>query len=339
MKNLVNSIFKNIRSNIINKNNYKKIDSEISQNYNFISNYGKIKLDTKQYEDLNAKKIKIINTGPFDFNNKIQNKSENSLNYSKESINEIINKETDESYYNEINSILDTLNENKKDNIFSSNEEEIKKINQEHDKSSYGEIESIIDTFNQPKINKVKVESFKNWKNINQKKIEPLTIYESILKRQDSESSNKNPAKNTQKLDIAKNEKDFLTKIKQPTLYEAILEESRHSLLNNQKNQITQRPNNHPNKKRQDFSLYSKINNNKPPEKEEVIANEQKEWQNKKTMIPYLNKFTSPKGIVFNKIEPIRLSKIKGSIASKNYCESEFFKKLLNNKESNIKFR
>ena len=336
MKKLVNSIFNNINRNITIKNNYNKINSEILQSSNFISNnfinnYGKIKLDTKQYDDLNTKKIKIINTGHFDFNNKIQNKSENSLNYSKESINDIINKETDESYYNEINSILDSLNENKKDNIFSSNEEEIKKINQEHNKSSYGEIESIIDTFNQPKINKVKVESVKNLTNINKQTTKPLTIYESIINKQQIKSNNDNPIKTNQKIDRPKNEKYFFKKIKQITLYETILD--------SKKNQIIQRPNNYLNKERQDFSLYSKININKPIEKQETLANKEKEQENKKTMIPYLNKFISQKETLFNRIEPIRLSRIKIQNTSKNYCESELFKKLLNNKESNIKFR
>lgn len=343
MKNFVNSIFKNIKPNITNKNSQATKYSQIFQNYNFIGNYkpnpikinainlGITKNHQKQYDDFDIDNIKIINTGNFDFNNKIQNKSENSLNYSKESINEIINKETDESYYNEINSILDSLNENKKDNIFSSNEEEVKKIDHKETKISHNGIESIIDNFNQPKINKVKVESFKNWTNINQKAIRPLTIYESILKRQDSENSNKNPAKNTQKLDRPQNAKYFLKKIKQLTLYETILD--------SKKNQIIQRPNNYLNKERQDFSLYSKININKPIEKQETLANKEREQENKKNMIPYLNKYTSPKGVVFNKIEPIRFSKIKILPASQNYCESGFFKKLLEKQKNNINIR
>jgi len=349
MKNFVNSIFKNIKPNITNKNSQATKDSQIFQNYNFIGNYkpnpikinainlGITKNHQKQYDDFDIDNIKIINIGTSDFKNKVQNKLEKILKYEEVSITTIINKETDESYCNEINSILDTLNENKKDNIFSSNEGEIKKIDHKETEISHNEIESIIDNFNQPKINKVKVESFKNWTNINQKAIRPLTIYESIIKRQDSENSNKNPAKNTQKLDRPQNAKYFLKKIKQPqpTLYEAILEKSRYSLLNNK---ITKRPNNHPSKKRQDISLYSKININKPIEKQET-ASKENEWENKYNMIPYLNKYTSPKGVVFNKIEPIRFSKIKILPASQNYCESGFFKKLLEKQKNNINIR
>ena len=345
MKNFVSSIFRNIRSNIVNKNSQVIKDSQIFQNYNFIGNYklnakkvNKINLETtknyqKQYDDCDIDNIKIINIETSDFKYKVQNKLEITLTHEADSINTIINKETDESCYNEINSILNALNENKEENLFSSNEEEIKKIDHEETEISRNEIESVLNNLNEPRINRVKIQSFKN---INQETIKPLSVYQYVL---NNINHNKLPETN-QKINRPqnpeiRNRKPVFKKIEQPTLYEEILKENEDNLLNNKK----RRPYNHPNKEREDFSLYSKINTNKPIEKQETLASKENERENKHNIIPYLNKFISQKEMPFNRIEPIRLSRIKIQNSSKNYCESEFFKKLLKNQKDNINIR